>query len=84
MVPELMELIVMMEGEILELQGAENRKYSEVLKKIAGAKVLTEQTVPGGNQPIQPGQPTDMQPEMMSNQNNIPVQAPESYARNIA
>jgi len=83
--PGLMKLIIMMEKEILNLQGAEYRSYENVLNELMNAKPVPEEGgVPGGEQPIQAGQPTDMQPEMTSNQNNVPVQAPESYARNIA
>ena len=82
-VPEFLQLIVMMEKDILDLNGAEYRKYEKVLDNLMKAKVRPEGGEEGGDQQFTPRSPGDMKPEMTQNQTGLPVGTTEQYARGM-
>lgn len=71
--PAILPIISYVVGQILEINGAEMRQISPMLKKLVKTPMQPE----GGTPP----QPEDMAQPMMSNQNNIPVSAGEEQAR---
>jgi hypothetical protein len=80
-VPELMPLIVKLEGEILKLQGAEYRDFEGILSSIAKAKVQIPPPTGTTNQQMPTEQVGAMPMDMTSNQNGVPVQGMEQNTR---
>jgi hypothetical protein len=82
--PGLIKLIMLMEKEILDLQGAEYRKFEDVLTEIMGAKPVPEDGgKEGGDQPVQPGQPKDMKAEPTSNQHGVQMGQQQKFVRGM-
>jgi hypothetical protein len=83
-VPALLPLLMEIEKDILELQGAEGRRYAAILESIKKAEVLQKQAGSNGQSPSGQLGPSDKMADIMTqNQSGLPVGEAEQMARGL-